>query len=227
MHRICGIHQPNFLPWPGYFYKIASVDEFVFLDNVDIEIGGSKAITHRTKINSPNGASWLSNPIQKSQSKIISELTYVHSDWKEKNLKTIFLNYKKAPYFNEVFPLVEKIFAFESNSLSDFNINSISVICDYLGIKTNFSKASELNLIDTDRNGRIIEICKSRNCEVYFSGKGAVNYHDESLFEANNVTIKYTDFSPKIYNQIHGEFVPGLSIIDLLFNENEFNFKKK
>lgn len=227
MYRTCGIHQPNFLPWPGYFYKIASVDEFVFLDNVDIEIGGSKAITHRTKINSQNGASWLSNPIQKSDSKIISELTYVQSDWKEKNLKTIFLNYKKAPYFNEVFPLVEEIFAFETNYLSYFNIHSISVICDYLGIKTNFSKASELNLIDSDRNGRIIEICKSRNCEVYFSGKGAVNYHDESLFEANNVTIKYTDFSPKIYNQIHGEFVPGLSIIDLLFNENEFNFKNK
>jgi hypothetical protein len=227
MHRTCGIHQPNFLPWPGYFYKIANVDEFVFLDNVDIEIGGSKAITHRTKINSQNGASWLSNPIQKSQSKIISELTYVHSDWKEKNLKTIFLNYKKAPYFNEVFPLVEKIFTFESNNLSDFNINSISVICNYLGIKTNFSKASELNLIDTDRNGRIIEICKSRNCEVYFSGKGAVNYHDESLFEAHGVTIKYTDFSPKTYIQIHGEFVPGLSIIDLLFNENDFRIKNK
>lgn len=222
MHRTCGIHQPNFLPWPGYFYKIASVDEFVFLDNVDIEIGGSKAITHRTKINSLNGPTWLSNPIQKSDSKIIKDLDYVKNDWKEKNLKTIYLNYKKAPFFNEVFPLVEEIFHFETYNLSDFNIHSIKTICDYLDIKTNFSKASELGLTDMDRNGRIIEICKSRNCEVYFSGKGAVNYHDESLFEANHVTIKYTDFSPKTYNQIHGDFAPGLSIIDLLFNENEF-----
>jgi hypothetical protein len=227
MHRTCGIHQPNFLPWPGYFYKIASADEFVFLDNVEIEIGGSKAITYRTKINSQNGAAWLSNPIQKSDTKIIKELTYVQNDWKEKNLKTIFLNYKKAPFFNDVYPLVEKIFHYESNSLSEFNINSILVICQYLGIQTTFSKASELNLADTDRNGRIIEICKIRNSTVYFSGKGAVNYHNESLFEANNITIKYTDFSPKIYNQIHGEFVPGLSIIDLLFNQNEFNFKNK
>lgn len=227
MLRTCGIHQPNFLPWPGYFYKIASVDEFVFLDNVDIEIGGSKAITHRTKINSINGATWLSNPIQKSDSKIIREQLYVQSDWKEKNLKTIFLNYKKAPFFNEVYPLVEKIFDCETYNLSDFNIHSILVICDYLSIQTYFSKASELNLTDIDRNGRIIEICKKRNCETYFSGKGAVNYHDESLFEANNITIKYTDFTPKIYNQIHGDFVPGLSIIDLLFNENEFNFKNK
>jgi len=221
MVNSCGIHQPNFLPWPGFFYKIATVDEFVFLDNVDIEIGGSKAITNRTKINSQSGAAWLSNPIQKSETKIIKDLFYVESYWKEKNLKTIYLNYKKAPFFEQVFPVVEKIIQFESFNLSEFNIHSIVTICDYLGINTNFSKASELNLIDEDRNGRIIEICKLRNCPTYFSGKGAINYQNEELFNENGIAIKYTDFTQTIYPQIHGEFTPGLSIIDLLFNENE------
>jgi hypothetical protein len=222
MSKICGIHQPNFLPWPGYFYKIAQVDDFVFLDNVDIEIGGSKAITNRTKIKIQSGESWISNPIIKGDIKTISEVVYVQSNWKDKNLKTIFLSYKKAPFFDEIYPLTEQIFNYESDNLSEFNIYAIKIICHYLGIQTNFLKASDLMLENEDRNGRIIEICKKCECDIYFSGRGAVNYHNEELFTENNIRITYTDFQQRPYNQLHGDFIPGLSIIDLLFNENRF-----
>lgn len=222
MSNICGIHQPNFLPWLGYFYKIAKVDTFVFLDNVDIEIGGSRAITNRTKIKMQSGESWISNPIVKGNIKTISKIGYVQSNWKDKNLKTIFLTYKKAPFFDEIYPLTEQIFSYESYNLSEFNINAIKIICNHIGVQTNFLKASDLMLENEDRNGRIIEICKKCECDIYFSGRGAVNYHDEELFTENNIKIIYTNFQQIPYNQLFGEFIPGLSIIDFLFNENRF-----
>ena len=217
MNNICAIHQSNFLPWIGYFIKIDRVDEFVFLDNVDIEIGGSKAITNRTKINTHQGHIWLSNPIIKSKTKKINEINYVESTWKQKNLKTIFLNYKKTKYFDETFPLIEKIFKNESNNLSEFNYTAILLISEYLNIKTNFSIASELNISNCERNGRIIQICEKLNCSKYFSGNGGRDYHDESLFRTNNIDIEYSKFTPEKYtNYYNVDF--SLSILDSLFN---------
>jgi len=222
MNKTIGIHQPNFLPWSGYFHKITSSDVFVFLDNVDIETKSAKAITNRSKIKTGSGEQWLTIPLKKGESKLISVQEYVDANWRDKTLKSIFLNYKKAPFFSEIYPLIEKIMLFPTNNLSEFNINSILQICEHLNIiNKSFLRASEMELESEDRNERIIEICGKAGCDTYFSGRGGKNYHDESLFTAKGINIEYTKHEQIPYTQLYGEFIPGLSIIDSLFNKNE------
>ena len=218
MNLICAIHQPNFLPWAGFFHKIIESDVFVLLDNVDLMHGSKISITNRTKIKTPNGEQWLTIPIQKNNSKIIKEIEMVQSPWRDKMLKTIELNYKKSKNFTSFYPVLESIIRYESTNLSDFNTNAIIEICNYLSIETPIIKSSDLNISTTNRNERIIEICKKCNANTYFSGNGGKKYHDENSFNLNQITIKYTTYSENEYPQLFGKYLPGLSIVDQLFN---------
>lgn len=218
MNRICAIHQPNFLPWLGYFYKIAKADVFVLLDNVDILTGSAKAITNRTKIKTNVGEQWITVPIKKTESKRILDIETVDNLWRTKMLKTIKLAYSKSPFFDTIYPLVEDMLSFDSHKLSIYNTEIIKAICGILGIETNIVIASELNITATERNQRIIDICKTVDCSIYFSGKGGTKYHDSNQFQESGIQIAITDFVQKPYPQIHGDFIGGLSIIDYLFN---------
>lgn len=221
MGKICAIHQPNFLPWLGYFYKIANSDIFIILDTVDIEIGTSKAITNRTRIKTNTGVNWITEPIKKGDSKKINNIEIINNNWKKKSLKTIYFQYNKSKFFDTIYPILEKIINYNSNKLSDYNTNAIKVICNFLNIDTEIILASELKVDATTRNQRIVDICKSCDCSTYLSGKGGEKYHDHNLFELNKIDIKITDFKHPKYNQLHGDFVPGLSIIDFLFSNSK------
>lgn len=218
MSKICAIHQPNLFPWLGYFYKIAICDTFIFLDNVDIVTGTSKSITNRTSIKSNNGKQLLTIPIKKGESKLIQNIEFADNLWQKKFIKTIENSYRKAINFDLYFPFFTELIEFESTNLSDFNINAIIKISELLGLETNFVKASEFENLSSDRNLRIIELCKRNDCLIYFSGRGGANYHDEELFVSNKIQIKYTDFNPPIYTQLYEGFEQGLSILDYLFN---------
>jgi hypothetical protein len=214
----CAIHQPNFLPWEGYFHKMNEVDCFVILDNVDIVLGTNKAITNRTKIKTPAGEHWISIPIKKGNSKLIHDIQIMDTNWRDKMLKSLELNYRKSKNFSDFFPVIEKIIRCDSDNLSEYNTHGIMEIAKYLNINTPIFIASELKIHSTDRNERIIEICKKCDCNIYFSGRGGKNYHDELMFHQNEINIHYTNFSVLQYEQLFGDFIPGLSIIDKLFN---------
>mgnify|MGYP001286647470 FL=1 len=220
MIRTCAIHQPNFMPWLGYFYKIANSDVFVILDNVDILLGSSKAITNRVKIKTQMGEQWLTVPIKKGDSKLIKDIKVQDNNWRIKLLKTIQQNYGKTAYFSKIFPLVEQLILFQTENLSAYNTNIITIISKHLGINTPIILASELTNISTDRNQRIIDICKNLNCNTYLSGKGGTKYHDISLFNNNNINIHLTNYTHPVYNQLYGDFVEGLSVIDYLFSNS-------
>lgn len=218
MSKICAIHQPNLFPWLGYFYKIANCHTFIFLDNVEIVTGTSKSITNRTSIKSNNGKLVLTIPIKKGESKLIQNIEFADNLWRKKIIKTIENSYRKAINFELYFPFFSELIEYETTNLSDFNINAIIKISQLLGIKTNFVKASAFENLSIDRNLRIIELCKRSDCDIYFSGRGGVNYHDEALFVSNNIEIKYTDFNPPVYTQLYDGFEQGLSVLDYLFN---------
>lgn len=217
---ICGIHQPNFLPWSGYFNKIENCDNFVFLDNVDIVKNTSKAITNRVKIKNSQGETWLTVPILKTESKKIHDILINDQiDWKSKHLKTIISNYGKSINKNKFWPVILDIYDFKSDHLSEFNINAIKIISDYLKVKKPiFKKSSDLKINTEDKNLRIIEICQTLNSNIYFSGKGAEKYMNLNAFKEKNIQVNFSNFKEKIYNQRFGEFIQGLSIIDYLFN---------
>lgn len=222
MTKVCAIHQPNFFPWLGYFYKIAKSDVFVFLDTVDIEIGTADAITNRTRIKTSSGVQWITVPIKKGESKLIKDIAIDNTrKWRETMLKTIFFQYKKSQNFDSFYPIVADLLNYTTDSLSEYNVHIIESMSRYMGLEAKIVLASEMSNLSDDRNMRLIDICRQNGCDTYLSGNGGRKYHDERLFADNGVFVKYTDFVHPEYMQLHGDFVMGLSVIDYCFNDGK------
>jgi len=220
MSKILSIHQPNYIPYLGFFYKIAKSDVFVYLDEVQFPRGQSFA--SRNKIKTPNGVVYLTIPIsiprgRKGKVKY-SEVEFANDKWKDKHLKTLQFSYKRAKYFDEVFNIFRnQILA--HNKFVELNIALIEKFLDYLAIPTKRVRLSKI----LDKFGKktelIIDLCKTINAETYLSGTGGGReYNDEEMLLKNNIILKYSNFKHPEYSQLWGEFQSNLSIIDLLFN---------
>lgn len=215
---VIAIHQPNFMPWPGFFYKIKASDAFVILDDVDYQSGNATSITNRTKIKTPQGELFISVPVKKGATLIKDVLIDNAQPWRKKMLKTIQQNYSKAPFFQEYFPQFENEINKQHTHLATLNTELIKLGCAWLDINTPIHLSSELGVNTDDKNERIIEICKRLGGTTYLSGNGARKYNDEARFNANGIQLQYTSFVQRPYSQLHGEFVPGLSVLDFVFN---------
>jgi hypothetical protein len=212
------IHQPNFLPWLGFFYKFYLADCFVFLDDAQYS---KNSFTNRNKIKTPQGANWLTLPI-KSSGKFgqnISEVLISNFPTvKKKILSTIKTNYSKAKYFDEYYLQFEENFYNSTENLSNLNATLILWINKILKIEKKIFFSSQLNNSHGNSTEKLINICKEFNCDTYLSGFGGTKYQDEALFLEAGIKIKLYDFKHPIYSQLWGDFIPNLSIIDLLFN---------
>ena len=227
MYSVVSIHQPNFIPWLGYFYKIANSDSFIILDDVDIVLGSASAITHRTKIQTKEGAHWLSIPLIKGESKKICDIRIDNSTlWREKHLSIINQAYRKAINFPQAFSWIEKMYSNKSEFLSVFNISILEEICRILKVNTPLFVSSTFQLCAKEKNDRIIELVQHVNGNVYLSGNGAKKYNDEEKFRLSNIKLEYTEFIHPIYQQLNEPFIPGLSVIDYLMNNEEFYLLK-
>jgi len=218
------IHQPNYLPWLGYFAKIKKCDIFVFLDDVQFS---KNSWQNRVNIKSPNGKQFLTQPVNRSNGifTATNEINFSTCLWKAKHLKSIELNYKKAKFFDEFFPIIQNILNNESEKLAQFNINAVQNICDYLKLDISFYKSSEIKA-KGNSSQRLINIMKSFNAFNYIHGMGANSYQDVQLFKENNINLIPIEYKFREYKQLWGEFIPGLSILDVCFNldkESIFN----
>lgn len=220
MSKTVSIHQPNYIPWAGYFYKIARSDVFVVLDAVQYPRGRSFAA--RNRIKTPNGAVYLTIPVhipKGHEGKVLfTDVTFSDMKWKEKHLKTLSLNYKKAPHFQDVYdrivPLVRT-----AEKLADLNLNLIRTIAEYLEIKTEIVRLSELLHHFGQKTDLIADICQALNADIYLSGTGGGReYNDETLLNENGIQLVYSDFQHPEYPQLWGDFIPNLSVLDMLFN---------
>ncbi len=213
--KIC-IHQPDFIPYIGFFNKISKSDFFVIMDNVQLSKSGW---THRDKIKTKKGVEWLTIPIKKINFKQkINEIKISNDkDWKKKHLNLIYENYKDSKFYTEIIEVIKEIYLFETSYLFEFNLNAINIILELLDIKTNIKL---LNKIDAKGNKSflLINILKSLNGKVYVSGMGAKNFINMNEFEKNDLKVNFNNFKHPIYEQLHGKFICNLSIIDILFN---------
>lgn len=218
---IVSIHQPNFIPWIGYFYKICHSDVFVFLDTAQYE---KNSYADRNTMKSSNAAVQIKLPVKclhhtDSYNDVAVKIT---DYWVDKTLKTLEYNYKKARYFDQIYEDMSIWLKRSDLSLSEFNSLIITDICKKMHFETTIRFSRELN-IDSANIQRIIEICKYFNADTYFSGKGAMDYQNEEIFLKNGIALQYTDFSHPVYHQLWNKFLPNLSIVDLLFNEGYEN----
>jgi hypothetical protein len=209
------VHQPNYIPWCGYFSKIRACDVFVFLDDAEISTGQS--YVYRSQVRGPNGAEWLSVPTHRSLHQSIRDVTFADAKWARKHLHKLDALYAKAPHFREVFPLLEPIFREPGELLADFNIRLIRAIAAYLGLERRFERSSELK-VEGKRDDRHIALAAAVGADRYLSGKGGQGYQDPARFAEAGLRLEVSEYTPVAYSQIHGEFLPGLSIVDALFN---------
>ena len=217
-----GIMQPYFFPYIGYWQAINAVDEYVLLDDVNFIMRG---YINRNNILLNGKAHLFSVPLEKpSQNKLINEtkLNFLDKD-KETFLKTITMAYKKAPYFDNVYPIIERIIKNPENDLTQYIKFSIEEIKNYLNIKTIIKLSSNIEKDKTMKaQDRILEINKKLNSNMYINAIGGQDLYDTQKFKENGIDLYFIRTKHFKYPQFKNEFVANLSIIDILmFNPPE------
>jgi hypothetical protein len=218
---VVGIHQPNFMPWMGFFNKICLADVFVLIDEVQYVKG---SVCKRTKLKNNMGeAVWLTVPVnlENGSASTFNEVKMADSKWQRKAINLIKASYLKTPFFQSYFPEVEELLLRDYQSLAKLNIAFINFFCTQFAIDTPIRIQSELGIEFGKKNYLNLGITKHFGGNVYLSGAGARKYNDPNLFLEEGVELRYQDFKAPRYSQANGEFIEGLSILDLLFNEGE------
>ena len=221
---IVAIHQPEYLPWLGFFKKMMNVELFVFLDDVQFR---KKGWQNRNRIRINDGTTLLSIPVHTHSYPKINEVTIDNEkNWSIRHKKSTLYNYARAPYFDEIKDFIESIFEKKFQYLVDLNTEIIKFIMNELEIKSKIVFSSELE-ISKKGSDRVIDICKAVGADHYITGTfwAESNLRVEE-FKKSNIDVEFQKFQHPIYKQIHGEFIPEMSIIDLLFNEGRKEAKK-
>ena len=218
-----GIMQPYFMPYIGYWQLMAAVDTYVIYDDVNYI---KKGWINRNNILVNNDKQMFTIALNgASQNKLINEITI--ADDFTKLRKTIHMAYHKAPYYNDVMALLDKIYSYQSSNLADFIANSIELVCQYLDIQTKIIMSSDIEK-DNSLKGqdKILEICKLLNADTYYNAIGGQELYDKSVFEKENIKLCFLKSDIPEYSQYKNAFVPGLSIIDVLMFNNPIQVKQ-
>ncbi len=216
------IMQPYLFPYIGYFQLIHSVDKFVLYDDVNFI---KKGWINRNNILVNHQANLFSIPLKEvSQNKLINEI-YLSEEqkWRGAFLKTIEQAYKKAPFFNEVFFLLQTIINAEVDKISALILKSFMELKQYMGIDTLLVETSaRYNVSHLKGQERILGICKQENTQQYINPIGGQELYAKALFDENGIQLNFIKSNPIVYKQFGKEFIPWLSIIDvLMFNSKE------
>ena len=208
--------QPYFFPYIGYWRLIQSVDRFVVYNDVDFIKGGW---INRNRIMINGEPRYLTIPLQgASANKKIFEISLQPSEkWRKKMLKTLQNTYQRSPFFTETYAMCEEILGFESINLSDFLGNQLNVIVKRIGIDTSIQHASSKYGNDhLHGQTRVIDICVREGATTYVNPPGGESLYESGAFSDNHIQLRFINSSPVKYTQKSSEFVPNLSIIELL-----------
>lgn len=213
------IHQPNYLPWLGYFSKIVNSDTFVLLDDVQYSKNSPAARNFIIGINTPKVL--LSVSVKKSNGAFQNynqlEIDY-SSKWNIKHLNKIKNSYCQTLYFDVYYSQISSILHTRFENLAQLNIALISWMLALINCKTRILISSNLGLkVENGKNDRNLAICKLLDANEYLSGKGAMKYNDESAYIKENIKLTYHQFSHPIYKQNQTEFQENLCFLDALF----------
>ncbi|CDZ67903.1 WbqC-like protein [Neorhizobium galegae bv. orientalis] len=212
------IVQSNYIPWKGYFDMIAAVDEFILYDDMQYT---RRDWRNRNQIKTPQGIQWLTVPVQvkgKYHQKI-RETEIEGTEWANAHWKSLIQNYRRATHFEEIAVWLEPLYLNEPPSqLSSLNRRFIEAICNYLSIQTAISHSWDYTLVE-GKTERLAALCAQAGGTEYVSGPAAKDYVDEEVFKEQGIKLTWFDYAgyPE-YPQLWGEFVHGVTILDLLFN---------
>jgi len=222
---IIAVHQPEYLPYIGFFHKLMNCDKFVLLDHVQFS---KNVFQNRNRIRMDTGEVMLTVPIftKGKHDQSISEVQIDNKrNWQNKHWRSIVLNYHKAEFFDEYKKFFEEIYSKKWETLTPLNETIIRYLANQLGINIEMVKSSEFKPAGS-KTDMLIEICKKLNANTYLSGEGGRRYVDITKFEANDTTCLFTNFKHPNYIQQFEPFIPNMSVIDLMFNHGSKTSRK-
>jgi hypothetical protein len=219
---IVGIHQPNYLPYLGFFDKIAKSDIFVIYDDAQFN---KNEYQHRNRIRIHDGWKWLTVPVVKEEIpieeiKIINEPIKNKPQWSKIHFREIHANYAKTDYFSIYEEEIRKVYEKKYEKLVDLNMNLIKILMKAFDIDVKLIYASEFGLI-TKSSQKNLDLVEAVGGDVYLSGPMGRDYLDVSLFEKKGLKVEFQDFKHPVYKQRYEGFVPNMAAIDALFNAGE------
>lgn len=208
--------QPGYLPWLGFFELMYKCDVFVLFDDVQYT---KKDWRNRNRIRTKQGWIWLTVPVctKNKRLQLINETKIKPCvNWRQKHLRALEINYRKAKYFNSYVSYFERLYAIDWEYLADLNAEIISWIAKTLNIKTSIIRSSVLNT-KGKKEDKIINICKKLGAVELYDSKAAQNILDLEKFNQEKIRIEFQDYQHPVYKQIYEPFLPYMSAIDLLF----------
>lgn len=210
-------HQPNYLPWLGFFDKLHNCDLFIIEDNVQFEWQG---FTNRNKIKTVDGIRWLSVPIKHTNKTIkINNVEIANDgepDWAKRHWLTLKHSYCKAPFWQDYSPFFEDTYKQKWTKLIDLNMHIIEGLKLFFKINTPITLASTLST-SGKKNELIISQCKAVGGDTQLAGIGGKCYINTDRFEQEGIKVVFQNFKHPYYPQLHGKFVANLSVVDYLF----------
>ena len=221
MRRVVAIHQPNFLPWLGWFDKLARADVFVLLDSTQFPRTSRGTWSNRVQLLVNREPRWVTVPVVRA-GRGTQALRDVRVDdeqpWRDKLLRTIQLSYARAPHFDEHFPLVREILKQPTDTLVELNEHGVRVLAETLELDTTrLVRASDLDA-DAGSTELLVQLTRAAGGSAYLSGDGAGGYQEDELFARAGLELLYQQFEQHPYPQLGDGFTPGLSIVDALFS---------
>lgn len=214
------IMQPYFFPYIGYFQLINAVDEFVIYDNIEFT---KKGWINRNRILVNGTDAIISLPLKKDSDFLNVNERFLADTWeidRKKILNRISESYRKAPYFKEIYPILEKCIMYEDRNIFKFILHSVKSMMQFLTIDTKLIISSTISIDHQLRSDeKIIAICKEKSAEIYINPIGGFELYDKEIFKKNNLELQFIRSNSIKYKQFNNEFIPWLSIIDvMMFN---------
>jgi hypothetical protein len=213
---ILAVHQPQYLPWIGYFDKMRRAEVFCYLNDVQYK---KNEWQNRNRIKTAQDWQWLTVPVRYHFPEKINEVRINNTtQWSKKHLQALKTNYSRAPYFKEYISIFEDTLSRDWEFISELNIHLIERLKDALQMQQKTTIISSELKLREDPTDRLIDICKALGADTYLAGQGGADYMDAARFEKNGLKVIMQEFKHPVYSQLFGDFQPHLSIVDLLFN---------
>ena len=213
---IIAVHQPQYLPWLGYFDKMRIADAFCYLDNVQYK---KNEWQNRNRIKTARDWQWVTVPVHYRFPEKINTVKINNAEkWRKKHLQALITNYSRAPFFQEYFPVIEQAISKDWEQIAELNIFLTEKVRELLNLDRKPAvRASELRLRE-DPTERLIDICRELGGDTYLSGRDGVKYMQLERFAQSGIEVIIQDFNHPVYPQQFNAFQSHLSIVDLLFN---------
>jgi hypothetical protein len=216
---IVGIHQPNYLPYLGFFDKLQRSDIFIIYDDAQFNKGDFQ---HRNRIRIYHGSKWLTVPVEKknipiNEIKIRNDMLIGNNKWNLDHLKQIQDNYSKAPFYEKYRTHLAEIYLNNHESLLDLNMELILFLADALDVRKKIVYSSEFGFASASTE-KIIDLVKAVDGDQYLSGPSGRDYLDVRQFEMNDIDLVYQDFKHPAYSQQYKGFIPNMTALDALLN---------